>query len=206
MVGTIVPIGYGERRQGRLPPAHWLHALGNIVGAAGLGGLLGKLGAALPWHMTLAADTMVVLLVVGGFSLLYSLRELQLAPVPAPQLMWQVPVWWQGRMARWLVAVLYGLVLGGGLATRVAVTTFYVPALWSVLVGDAGRGALVMGAFGLGRSLPVLWFGIRGRSAEETLPLIGALRAWQPMVHLVNGLVLGLAGTALVIAGLSSVW
>lgn len=204
MVGTITPIGDGESRRKRSLMPHWLHTLGNVAGAAGLGGLLGALGAMLPWSAHRAQTPMAILLLTGCLCLLYSLRELGLVPVPAPQVHRQVPVWWQGKMRRQTVAVLYGLVLGSGLVTRVAVATLYAPVLWAVLSGRPGQGALVMSAFGLGRALPVLWFGLRGKTAMDTLPLFGPLTAWQPIVHLANGMALAVAGAALVVGGLAT--
>ena len=84
MVGTIIPIGHGERQRGRVPTAHWLHALGSVIGAASLGGLLGALGSVAPWHVVPAVSAVVPLVVTGLVGLLYALRELALVPVPAP--------------------------------------------------------------------------------------------------------------------------
>ena len=103
-----------------------------------------------------------------------------------------------------MTALLYGVALGAGVATRIAATTFYVAALWTVLNGSAAHGALVMVTFGLGRALPPLWLVARGSSVEEAFHLTDRAMAWQPVMHLANGLALGFAGSYLLVAGLMS--
>lgn len=111
MVGTILPVGYGERQRGELPITIWLHGLANVAGAASVGAVLGMFGGLLPWHGRLGSPPFV-LLSIGLVSLLYSLEEVQLVPMPKPQLRRQVPSWWRRSFPPRTAAILYGLELG----------------------------------------------------------------------------------------------
>lgn len=203
MVGTILPIGHGERQQGRFAISPWFHAFGAVGGAALLGSLLGALGAMLPLPILSTSRSVVMLVATGLVGLLYSLRELALAPVPAPQFQRQVPAKWRLLLRPQIAALLYGLGLGIGVATRITVTTFYIVAFWALLGGSPARGALTMAAFGLGRALPVVGLGRWLRTGAETLRFVQTANGWEAVVHLINGVVLGFASTYLLILGLS---
>ncbi len=201
MVGTILPIVYGERQQGKQPVALRLHTIGYLLGAAGIGGLLGTLGAALPWQASHTSRGFVVLIVTGFVSLLYSAHELSLFRVPAPQCRWQVSAAWRSQLPSSLAALSYGLGLGFGLATRIPVSTYYPAAIWAVLVGNPVLGALGMAMFGLGRAIPLLFMAWLLDTNEEGFRLAEALQHWKPLVHFVNGLALGFAGPCLIVTG-----
>jgi cytochrome c biogenesis protein CcdA len=142
-----------------------------------------------------------VLAASGLVGLLYSIRELGLFQVPVLQATRQVPELWRHVLPPQVASLLYGLGLGFGLATRIPVGTFYVAVIWSILVGNPLLGAVGMAAFGLGRALPLMWMAWSFNSNEQTFRLMRILPRWQPVVHLVNGVALGFAGSSLLVAG-----
>ena len=200
MVGTILPIGYGEREKGRAPLGPWLYAGAAIASGTAVGAVAGAVASSLPWHHT---QPLVPLLAIGLVALLYATSELRLLPVPRPQVRRQVRAEWRLSLPPRLTATLYGLELGTGVTTFVTVATFYVALLWSTLFGTVGTGALVMGAFGLGRALPVMVLSVRPRTAPETFRAVEPLTGWESVVHLANGLTLGIVGAGLVAAALA---
>lgn len=203
MVGTILPIGYGERARGEARVSLWLHAASYPVGAAALGAGLGLIGELNPWHQN-HAWAILTLTIVGCLALVYSLRELGLVPVPAPQLKRQVPARWRLRVPARPLSVLYGLELGAGVTTLVAVAGFYVIVVWALTSGSALTGAVVMALYGAGRAVPVVWIGIRAANIEAAFQTVNQITGWQPLVHALNGMLLALVGSTLLIVGVGS--
>lgn len=196
MVGTIVPIGYGERAQGQRALTPWIHFLGNVLGGAAVGALLGALGAVLLSHGTVGPGS--ALLVTGVAGLVYSLRELGIVPVPLPLVRRQVPSKWRRDWPPRVAAFFYGLALGGGVSTSVYVSTFYVVAVWVVLQGSPVYGAIVLGLFGAGRGLPIAALGTRPWSVKRAFDFTLSLDKWREVMALVNGVALALSGSLLV--------
>jgi hypothetical protein len=200
MVGTVIPIVHGERKNGRMPIALWLHGIGYICGAATLGLSLGIVGAAVKLsglHLTRPS----ILIVSGLIASLYSLREASILSIPCPQLYSQVPQTWRGTMRPNVAVLCYGFGLGFGIGIRIPVSTFYVPMIWALCTGRPMLGALVFSAFGAGRAAPVLVAAKQFCSFSECQALVRGLVRWTPMLHIINGLVLALAGSYLLFAG-----
>jgi hypothetical protein len=175
---------------------------GNLTGAAAFGALLGLAGGLAPWHDRPSMVVTISLLAAGAVALAYSLGELKLIPVAYPQLRRQVRSTWRFRLPPTVTALVYGLELGTGVTTFVSVGSFYVVALWVMLVGNAGLGAVLLAFFGLGRALPVIWFGLGQRAIEDTFAIVEPVTRFGDLVHLLNGFVLGLMGAGLLVAGL----
>lgn len=203
MVGTIPPIWYGESAERKLVLSPWLHGLGNVLGAGSLGWLLGAVGSLAPWHGHARTASLLPLLATGLAGVAYSLREIGIIPVPAPQLKRQVPSQWRYKFPPRVVALIYGVELGFGLTTRIPVSTFYVVALWATVVSNPPLSAFVLGLFGLGRILPILLCGGRRWSISETSRMLSPLLAWQPAVRQANGLVLAIVGSSFAMAALA---
>src|SRR5437879_5526383 len=139
MVETIVPVVHGTRS--------WLISLALFAaGATGSAALLGLLrGAALP------NGGRGVVIAVALFALVEAAGEAGLAWVPLPQLRRQVPERWRERYPQPVAALLYGGGLGVGFATYLPVSTLIVVAVAVAALLGAVDGAVVLGAFGLGR-------------------------------------------------------
>ena len=192
MVGTIIPIVYGETF-GKAVRLMGVHTLGYLCGGAVFGSFLGFLGS-----VTLSSfsiETSVILRVTGIVGLLYSFHELGLVDIPAPQFKRQVPSSWRGRFSAEVAGFLYGLGLGTGVATRVPVRTFYVVLLWVALSQSALLGACCLVSFGLGRAAPLIWIRLSIKSKEQAWDLMEG--NWRPWVNVANGIALAFCGATM---------
>ena len=142
-------------------------------------------------------ETSVTLRVTGIVGLLYSVHELGLATIPAPQFKRQVPSNWRGRFSAEVAGFFYGLGLGAGVATRVPVRTFYVVLLWVALSQSALLGACCLASFGLGRAAPLIWIWLSVNSKEQAWDLME--RNWRPWVNVCNGIALALCGVTMLV-------
>ncbi len=191
MVGTIVPMVHEERLDGGHTLSTWLHMLGCVIGSIGMGALLGVAGALIPWSLVGYNYEIAVLIGMSLVSLTYGIRELGLLKIPCPQLRCQVPVQWRYSMPRRVAALLYGVVLGFGFATRIPVGTLYAAAAWVFLKGDPLLGAVLMSPFGIGRTIPLILIARTGGAYDETFQVNQFLRIWEPVVKIANGALLG---------------
>jgi hypothetical protein len=73
-----------------------------------------------------------------------------------PQVRRQVSEPWRRALPLWMATGLYGVLLGAGFATFVLTFAFWALAAVVVVQGNLVLGALIGGAFGLGRAVPVL--------------------------------------------------
>jgi len=199
MVGTIIPIVYGKQQQSKVAPALMVYTVACVLGAAALGLILGVLGTLLPRSADRGFFTLVI---VGGVSLLYSSHELGFFRLPAPQLSWQVPSLWRAVFPANLAVLFYGFCLGLGVTTRIPTSTFYPVLIWALLIGHPLLATIGMAAFGLGRCLPPIYMAARRTNTEESFDFAVELASWQPAVHLMNGVLLGSAGSCLIVSGL----
>jgi hypothetical protein len=180
MVETILPVVHGTR--------NWLTSIALFAaGATGSAALLGLLlGAALPDGGRTAAAA------VALFAFLAAAGELGLVRMPLPQLRRQVPERWRERYPQPLAALMYGLGLGVGFATYLPVATLIVVAVAVTALLGPVAGAVVLGAFGLGRGLALAVATGRVRSVEqatgrvEKMERIGGRRR----LRVLNGLAL----------------
>jgi hypothetical protein len=147
MVGTVGAARRSDRR-GALAAASVAHLAGLLSGGALAFGLLGAAGELLqpgrPWLATSGAVCAVAALADGC-----GLRV-------RPQIPLQVPERWRRTLPLPLAVLLYGGLIGTGLATAVPATAAWalVPAV--VALGSLAGGLVVGLAFALGRALPVL--------------------------------------------------
>jgi cytochrome c biogenesis protein CcdA len=196
MVGTILPVVYGQRASGRLPVGHWLHLVSSVVGAAVLGYAIGAVGGVFRPDPALAAA--VTLIVACA----YLAASLGLVQIPTPQRRQQVPIAWRAQFGPAVMSVGYGLALGAGVFTHVWVYSFYPVLVWIALAGGPWAGLVVWSAFGLGRALPVVIIGARTRDIREAFQTTQGLEAWSSVVYILDGLLLALtAGYLLGVLG-----
>jgi cytochrome c biogenesis protein CcdA len=169
MAETITPVVHGGRR-GPWLLSSLLHVGGATASAALLGAALGGAGALLgaPWGDATPA-------VVGAVALLYFAREAFRVPVPLPDRKRQVPEWWRTFFSPAVAAFLYGAGLGVGFLTYLTFGTFAAVAAGAAASGDAATGALLCGAFGLGRGVAVLL--VTARAAPTTIDRLDEVAA-----------------------------
>ena len=195
MVETIAPVVHGGRNR-KYWSALALHILGATLSGAIFGAILGLLGKIFgaPWG---AAGFVAIALVAG----LYAARELFGAPIPLPDLDRQVPDWWRTFYSPNVAALLYGFGLGVGFFTFLTFGTYAAVATGAFVSGNVALGALLMGAFGLVRSLAVAVGAFpQGGHRSETWPSEVVDRLGAPPIRRAAGLGNGVLMVAVVAA------
>jgi hypothetical protein len=155
MLASITPLG----ERGRGSTWGWTVAAflaGATVAGAAAGALLGLAGDLVVGGV----DTRTRLVVLGVALAVAALVELRAPRVPGPRR--QVNERWLDEFRGWVYGAGFGAQLGLGLTTVVSSAATYVAFLAALLVGGAGRGALVVGVFGLIRgATPLAAAGVR---------------------------------------------
>ena len=133
MVGTILPIVYGERKQhsnsGRTSVA--AYAVGLLVGGAMLGTAISLFGFWFRFRETVVGRTYVeVLFLALLVHALLGLREIGVIKIRLPQSHWQVKRVWAQELHPQIASLVYGLILGSGVFTRISTGLFYAFLIW----------------------------------------------------------------------------
>lgn len=198
MVGTIIPMVHGERLKCRAYLILLGHTAGYLLGGLAAGAVFGEIGTIVSHVIGSTRHAMTVFMITPLLCMFCSVGELGMARFQWPQSSWAVPRDWRLLRPRVIVGMLYGFLLGMGWTTRVPISTFYVVAVWSVLCGSPGLGALAMATFGLGRAVPIFWLSRRIHAGDPArLEEQSRLGLWQPVVPYINGLALAFAGPCL---------
>src|SRR5436190_10857443 len=150
MVQTITPVGHGGSK-GRWAGSAALYIVATTSVAAVFGAMLGGAGVVMgaPWGATATAATAAV-------ALGYLAREVWGLAIPIPAARRQVPEWWRTFFSPRVAAVLYGAGLGIGFLTYLPAGTLAAVGVAALVSGTPAPSAVLMGAFGLGRSLTIL--------------------------------------------------
>jgi len=196
MVGTILPIVYGERKQ--LPKIRRgsliAYVIGSLVGGAVLGIVVSLIGLMLRLP-EIGGGIAAIPLAALVFHAVLALREVGVVNVPLPQSRWQVKRAWARDLHPKGAAFLYGLILGFGVLTRIPTGLFYALLIWVASSGDVQFGALAFLLVGLGRALPVTMLARETTDGGQMFRWSNVLHRWFPIMRLVNALVLsGAAG------------
>ena len=101
--------------------------------------------------------------------------DLRFGGLALPSWRRQVDEAWIGRYRGWVVGVGFGAQLGFGLVTIITSSTTYAVVVLAVLSGPRGRGALLGGAFGLVRAVPLA---AHAAGRHPGAALVGAARSW----------------------------
>jgi hypothetical protein len=164
MLASITPLGERGRH------GHWsvtvtAFAIGASAAGAVVGGVIGGIGALAHVGSLSVAGRLAVL---AGAALVAIWLDARAARVPGPRR--QVDERWLDQFRGWVYGLGYGAQLGLGVTTVVSSAATYLAMLAALLVADVGRGALVVGCFGLVRGLSLLASGgVRG--PEELVSL-----------------------------------
>lgn len=205
MVGTMLPIGYGERTRGGRPLSLLAYSVGSIAGGVTFGAALGLAGFAISGFANASASSQLTGLACGFLALLLALLDSSILPVSLPRTTRQVPSSWSRRYPPATFGFLYGTVLGVGIGTRVAVATFYVLPVMGLMTGNVLASALILGAFGLGRTLPLWLIGTRrAANGDELESLVSGIEMLAPVVLFLNGLIASTVGSFILASQLSN--
>ncbi|MBA3424699.1 MAG: sulfite exporter TauE/SafE family protein [Rubrobacter sp.] len=201
MLGTVLPMGYGEREASKLVIAPWLYGLSGLGSSIALGSILGAFGSALPLFGDVSMRRFLAGIVAGLVALIYSMNEMGLVRVWNPEFRRQVPQSWSRMFTPRAAAAMYGAGLGVGFATYIPVATYYVPVVWSFVLGKPLWGGVAMSLYGLGGTAPIVWFGQRFDRIEQSAHVASViLPRWTVPMHLLNGIVLAGGGAFLLAA------
>lgn len=206
MVGTIVPIGYGEHGSLRLLVRSLMaHAAGGLVGGMLTGSAIAALGHVLLGPATPEVRALLFLVAFGAVGVVYGLADTLGFRLPRPELRRQVPIVWQRRFSASSFSFLYGASLGSGITTYIRVSSLYLLLIWAFFSRSPMTGAVTLGVFGLARSLPVFRIAIKNSDTREGLEQrIDGLELGQGVGRFVNGLVMFTAVGAVAAALVSS--
>ena len=149
MLSSIHPLGERARSNNWMVTVTSFTAAA-VVAAAFSFGLVGWLGSAL----VESTDQRWALVVTGGAALVAAALDLFGVLPPGPHR--QVNETWIGSFRGWVYGGAFGGQLGVGLATYVVTWGVYASYLAAFATGSGLGGAIVGGAFALGRSILVL--------------------------------------------------
>ncbi len=83
----------------------------------------------------------------------YAFSDAGLIRLPRPTVMFAVPLTWWRWWKPYGAAMAYGATLGLGVTTYIQFGSFYVLCLWCIFKGNIVYGAMLMGTYGIARSL-----------------------------------------------------
>jgi hypothetical protein len=191
MLASITPLGERGRQ------SHWsITATAFVLAAVAAGVLIGALaGAAGAPLLDGLAGTRTRLLALGVAALAAIALEITPRALPGPSR--QVDERWLDQFRGWVYGLGYGGQLGLGVATIVSSASTYLALVAAVLVAEPGRGALVMGCFGLVRGLSLL-AGAYVQTPHQLFLLHRRLERGRPLARVAGLLVMaGIAAGAL---------
>jgi hypothetical protein len=174
MLGSITPLGERARNSRWAVPASF-YAAGSLVAGALLGlgaGALGEAGRR-ALHVPPAGAMLLLAAAIAAGILL----DVGLGGTRLPSIHRQVDEDWLHRYRPWVYGLAFGFQLGLGVVTIVAISATYVLFLAAFLTASPAQGAIIGGAFGMIRALPLLAvFNVRGPSQLGRVD--AALRHW----------------------------
>lgn len=179
----------------------FLFATGAVISAATVGAIYGALGVFLASEAPFLRIACIAIL--GAVAATYGAAELYGVTWWVPTRHWQVPKEYV-RYGMPFYAAAFGLILGVGFLTFVTSVGYYLLIGICLLVGDPFRAALLMGVFGLARTVPVLLAPslARAKGQPYTQASIVAFNNWiarthQRFAHVRALVLLAVAGFAL---------
>ncbi len=147
--------------------------IGAAAAGAGAGALAGAAGRIALGDSVTGRTRLIVLAVA-----LIAAIALDLHPGTAPGPRRQVNERWLDEFRGWVYGLGFGAQLGLAVTTVVSSAATYVALLAAFLIGDAGRGALMLGCFGAVRGLTPL-AAARVRRPDQLLALHARLERWR---------------------------
>jgi hypothetical protein len=149
--------------------------VGSVAGGAALGGALGAIGSLVRGPIGLSARVALALLAtVLAIGVAIDTGALG---ARLPTVHRQVNEEWLSRYRGWVYGLGFGLQLGAGFSTVVAISAVYGAFAAALLSGSVRIGLLIGGTFGLVRAAS-LFTVASVRRAEQLVAVDGRLRRW----------------------------
>lgn len=191
MVTTIAPAVFAGNRK-KWTMAAVIFVAGGALGGAATGMALSGIG-----QVTFATGSMRraawLMLVVGALG--YAFHERGFWQLPVPSLHRQVPRGWRSRFPLPVVALLYSVDLGAGILTQITTASLYVLCLALVALGEPVKGILLMGCYGMVRSLTTMAFSAGLDTMDAAIIRSQTMIPWRPVLRSLSAIAL------LVVAG-----
>ena len=180
MIGSITPLGERPRN-----PLRWIKRALTYTGAAAMAGAtMGFLMAQLGNYPLGRISGAGLLSGLALLAFVYSLHELGFLRLPVPSSGWQVPVEW-ANWGYYRSALVWGVTLGTGLATRMPFPAYFVLLGWLIVVGNPYYGLAVGGGYGFARAVPVLLAGTlqvtKHMGYANPVPIVQSRAVWHPL-------------------------
>jgi cytochrome c biogenesis protein CcdA len=165
--------------------------LGNLLVAAVIGAVVGDAGGAILQALTNRATVLtlsaIVYSLMGLFALGYALVEFGFLRLPVVGLHGGVPDA-VARLGYYPRSFVLGLVVGGGFTVGCPFPTYQVILGWIAVTGSFLTGAVVLGAYGVGRALPVFIVGLVLFAGVRPQVLTGWIQDHRALMRQLNGL------------------
>lgn len=170
MLASITPLGERGRHM------HWgvtvsAFLLGAGLAGAALGAVLGAVGSLLPGMSLHAREGLFAAAAVLALAV-------DVGPLRVPGPDRQVNERWLDEYRGWVYGLGFGAQLGLGVTTIVSSAATYLAMLGALLSASPGRGALIVGLFGLIRGLTPL-AAARVRGPEQLISMHRRLGRWR---------------------------
>ncbi len=154
MLSSITPLGERARHNRWTTTAAW-YVAGSMIGGVTLGVVLGAAGQGLA-AIASPLSTVAVSAIVASALALALLFDSGALGEKVPSIHRQVNEDWLDMYRNWVYGGGFGWQLGLGVVTIVPTAGTYVTWLMAVLTAKVWMGALIGGAFGLARGLPIV--------------------------------------------------
>ncbi len=173
-----------------------VYTVSMMAAAAGTGAVISAVGAGVS---ALWSGMMLPLAVaLGAVAFVYALHELGFVRVPVPGRDWVVPAEWV-RHHYYRSGVVWGVLVGAGVFTRVPFAALPVLAGWLFVSGDIGYGVLAGAVYGLTRAASI-YSAAPSQDSEELVGLTQQIMRLATPGHQVTGLFLAGFGAYLLAA------
>ena len=193
---TIAPFVQGTETYRRWLQKTVVYTVSMTAAAAGTGVAIAAAGAGVSalW----SGMTLPLAVALGAVALVYALRELGFVRVPVPGRDWIVPAEWV-RHSYYRSGVVWGVLVGAGVFTRVPFAALPVLAAWLFISGDVGYGVLAGAIYGLTRAASI-YSAASSHDTEELVGLMQHIMRLSAPAHQATGLMLATLGAYLVTA------
>jgi cytochrome c biogenesis protein CcdA len=197
MIGQITPLVKAAGRQS-WAKAVGAYCVGATLSAGFLGLFLGTLGSVLGS----ALSPRIVVGGVGALILFCALQEGEVTQCALPTFRRQTPKNFMCAFGPIWGPFAWGLELGQRWTTHIEFYGYYGIVIWALVTGHPALGAMVVGAYGLGRGVSVLEVGMNVHRKSSGSPETSYL-FHSTLIHKINAFALAFAG-AFALAGMVS--
>lgn len=194
MLSSIHPLGERGRHNN-----WWLTVGAFTVGAVMAGGAVGAVLGLIGRLSLSALEPFDLLIATAALALIAGILDMSGVVPPGPRR--QVNETWIGAFRGWIYGGGFGLQLGAGFLTYMVTWGVLAMFLAEILTTSPGRGALVGGVFGLGRSATLLIAGYVDRPSRLT-SFNRRLVVAGPVVRRISSGMLAASGAAIIAVGI----